>query len=492
MKKIREYIAIIAVAGFVFQGCTKDFAEKNTDPNSIDRVTADVLLPGIIRSTVNEMVGESWGIGNIVIQHTAKVQFVSEDRYIWGDRDGLWNNMYNNLRDLDKLLVLSEGTNANNYKGIALVLRAWMFSLLTDAYGDIPYSEAGKGETGIYQPKYDTQENVYEGILNDLRTANELLGSSGETVSGDLIYGGEVAKWKKLANSLRIRYLMRISDKKDIKAEFQQILNNPDTYPVFEEANKNEDNGTLRYLVAAPNQFPMYTTRSGSFDEFRLSKTLEDKLKAFGDSRLQVFAQPTDASVAGGSPAYVGVPNGLNEVDALIYNGGPNNVSRVGSIYYKGSITEEGLNVAVGYIMGYPELQFILAEAVQKELVTSTKTAQWYYEEGIKASFDYFGAAMPSGYLSHAGVQFSGGDALNLIGTQKWISLFFTGLEAWFDWRRTNIPAIIPGPSNQNDNKVPVRFAYPVSEQSLNPDGRSEAVARQGEDTYNTKVWWDK
>lgn len=486
MKKIKKYIVLIAAGALLFPSCTKDYVEKNTDPNAITDVTADLLLPGIIRTATNRMVDESWGIGNIVIQHTAKVQFVSEDRYTWGDRSGLWDNMYDNLRNVQLLLELSNKNNANNYKGVTLILRAWMYSLLTDAYGDIPYSQATSGVSGILQPKYDTQEAVYAGILSDLKTAGDLLGP-GETLVGDLIYGGDVAKWKKLANSLRLRYLMRISGKKDVKAEMQAIISNPTATPIF---TGNDDNGTLEYLTSAPNQFPLYTARSGSFDEFRLSKNLGDKLGAFSDPRITAFAQPTDASASTGKPVYVGVPNGLNEVAALAFNGGPNNVSRVGALFYKGSITERGLKVAKGYIMGYPELQFILAEAAKKGLITG-KTTKEYYEEGIKAAFQYADVTIPADYLTRTGVAFADASALELIGTQKWIALFFTGLEAWFDWRRTNIPVITPGTDNVNGGKVPVRFAYPRSEQTLNPASLSEAVARQGADNYNTKVWWD-
>ncbi|MCF2493282.1 SusD/RagB family nutrient-binding outer membrane lipoprotein [Dyadobacter chenhuakuii] len=491
MKKIRQYTLMILAAAFFLPACTDNFVEKNTDPNAITAVTPDLLLPGIIRTAVNQMVDQSWSIGNIVIQHTAKIQFVSEDRYTWGDRDGLWENMYNNLRNVQLLIEISDRNKANNYKGISLIMRAWMYSLLTDAYGDIPYSEATKGVTGILQPKYETQEAVYNGILADLKTANEILGP-GEVVVGDLIYNGDVSKWKKLANSLRLRYLMRISNVKDVKADMQAIIDNPTANPVFSDANKNEDNGVLRYLTSAPNQFPLYTARQGSFDEFRLSKNLGDKLTALADPRIAIFAQPTDASVAANAPKYVGVPNGLNEVAALDYNGGPNNVSRAGSLFYKGSITERGLNVAKGYIMGYPELQFILAEAVKKGLVKSPKTAKIHYEEGVKAAFGYANVTMPANYLTTPGSAYSETDALTLIGTQKWIALFFTGLEAWFDWRRTGIPTITPGVDNVNSGKVPVRFAYPRSEQTLNPTSLAEAVSRQGADNYNTKVWWDK
>jgi hypothetical protein len=125
-------------------------------------------------------------------------------------------------------------------------------------------------------------------------------------------------------------------------------------------------------------------------------------------------------------------------------------------------------------------------------LIKTASTAKFHYEEGIKAAFDYADVTMPANYLTSPGVAYSDANALTLIGTQKWIALFFTGLEAWFDWRRTGIPTITAGVDNVNGGKVPVRFAYPRSEQTLNPNSLNEAVARQGADNYNTKVWWDK
>lgn len=482
-----KYIYALIIGIVLIPSCTKDFEEFNGNPDAITEVTPDLLLPGILRTSVNQMVDQSWSIGNIVIQHTAKIQFVSEDRYNWGDRDGLWNNVYDNMRNVQLLISLSEQKNVPNYKAVALILRAWMFSLVTDAYGDAPYSEAIQGVTGILQPKYDAQEDIYNGILSDLEAANALFDESAGTVVGDILYAGDLLKWKKLANSLRLRYLMRISNKVDVKAAMQAIISDPGTTPIFDDANKNADNGTLTYLTTAPNQFPLYTARSGSFDEFRLSKTLGDKLDDFDDPRIQVFSQPTDA---GG--VYAGVPNGLNEVDALAYNGGPNNISRVGNLFYQGSVTPVGIQVAKGYIMGYPELQFILAEAVKKGMITTGKSAQQHYEEGIRASFDYFKTNMPSDYLSRPGVAYNETDALELIGTQKWIALFFTGLEAWFDWRRTDIPKLVPGRDNVNGDKIPSRFAYPRSEQTLNAASREAAVAAQGADDFNTKVWWDE
>ena len=191
MKRVEMYLLVIVMGMALMPSCTKDFQEKNANPDAITDVTPELLVPGILRSTVNEMVNESWGIGNIVIQHTAKIQFVSEDRYTWGDRDGLWNNIYDNMRNVQLLIALSEQKNVPNYKAISLVIRAWMFSLVTDAYGDVPFSEATNGIKGILQPKYDSQESIYEGILADLETANTIFDPAAGTVGGDIIYNGD-------------------------------------------------------------------------------------------------------------------------------------------------------------------------------------------------------------------------------------------------------------------------------------------------------------
>ncbi len=471
----------VLITSIILPACTKEFREKNANPNAISEVTPNLLLPGILKTTINHMVDQSWGIGNIVIQHTAKIQFVSEDRYTWGDRSGLWNTMYNKMRDVEILVDLAEEKELPNYKAVALILKSWMYALLTDAYGDVPYTEAIKGLDGLLTPKYDSQESIFEGIQADLSTAISSFDAAGNSIDGDILFNGDFDKWKKLAYGLKLRYYLRISAKKDVKAEMQAIVNNPAN--LFDS---NEDNATLTYLTISPNQFPLHTTRAGSFDEFRLSKTLGDKLIQLDDPRIEVFAQKTDAT-----GAYVGVPNGLNEVDALAYAGGPNNVSRVGNYYFLDAITSRGLDIAKGYVMGYHELQFILAEAVQKGLIATGETAQWHYEEGIRSSFSYFDVPMPANYLSRTGVAFSTADANELIGTQKWISLFFTGLEAWFDWRRTRIPNIQPGAANVNNDRIPIRFAYPRLEQTLNANSRTQAISAQGwsEDTYNEKVW---
>lgn len=504
MKLFKSVLPVIGIA--LLTGCTKDFSDTNTNKNNTTTVTPDLLLSGIIKSSMDRQVSEAWGIGNIVVQHHAKIQFVNEDRYGWNEQNGIWSTVYGNYRNIQNIFTAVNGDEKNPYYGVALIMKSWLFSLATDAYGDVPYTEAGKAKTdGLYQPVYDKQEDIYTAILADLKKANEALATASGSFTGDLLYGGgssSLLKWRKLANSLRLRYLMRLSKKKNVNTEMQAIVGDPVNNPVF---TGNADNAEFRYLSAAPNQWPLYGSRVGSFDEFRVSKTLTDRLSALNDTRINVFGRPTQASVAAGTPVIQGVPNGLSDVDALAYNGGVQGVSRVGYTFACLVCNDAGQaapdpSAARALLMTYAELQFILAEAKQKGMIT-TGDAEVYYTNGINANFAYWqsvvpagynlNVAMPAGYLSQPAVAFSGTDneKLEKIALQKWVALYFNGLEAWFDWRRTGMPVITPGPANLNNNKVPVRYIYPLSEQSLNGTNRAAAVTRQGADDMNTRPW---
>lgn len=490
----------------LFASCTKNFREINTDRNNPTAVTSDLLLSGIISSSLNNQVGEAWSIGNLVVQYNAKIQFVNEDRYGWAELNSIWNNVYSNYRNLQNIFTQVGSNTASPYYGVSLILKSWMFSLVADAYGDAPYSQAGKGKTdAAYQPVYDKQEDIYTGILADLKKANEVLATASGPFSGDLIYGGgpsAIIKWRRLANSLRLRYLLRLSKQKSVSSEMQAILNDPINNPIF---TGNLDNAELKYLAAAPNQWPLYGSRVGSFDEIRLSKTFSDRLTALNDSRIRVFGRPTQNSVTAGTPVIQGIPNGLSDVAALAFNGGPQNVSRVGYTFACLVCNDPGQAAPLpdaprGLLMTYAELQFILAEARQRNFIT-TGTAATYYNQGIAANFSYWQSvvpaaynlqiAMPTGYMTQPAVELTGTNTeiLSKIALQKWIALYFNGLEAWFDWKRTGLPEIVPGPGNLNNNLVPVRFIYPISEQALNAANRAAAVQRQGADNINTRTW---
>jgi hypothetical protein len=411
------------------------------------------------------------------------------------------------MRNVQNMIDLASSNSPvqQNYLGVALILKSWLFSLATDSYGDIPYSEAIKAKTsGVYLPKYDTQEAIYNGLLADLKKANEILGTSNETIAGDILYNGSVIKWRRLANSLRLRLLMRLSKKRSVNADMQAIVGNLTQNPIM---TSNDDNAELKYLADVPaNQWPLYSSRVGSFDEIRVGKTLSDRLRAINDPRLSVFGRPSQRSIAAGTPVIEGVPNGLGDVAALNFNGGPQGVSRVGYSYACLVCNDNNQaaplpNVARGILMNYSELQFILAEASEKGMITSSTSTETYYLNGVQSNFAYYAAMVPAAYgitvtppatyYTQPAVAYVGTstEKLGKIALQKWVSLFFTGLEAWFDWRRTGLPVIVPGVDNLNNNRVPVRFIYPLSEQALNKVNRDAAVARQGVDDINTLIW---
>lgn len=517
MKISKIIVAALMVA--TVTSCDKDFEEINQNPNSPTEVPASLLLPTVIRGAVYEMAGLAWNYGNVVMQHTAKIQFTNEDRYNWGPQSDPYQEFFGLLRDVNNIYKLSEEQGDKNYMGVALVLKSWMFHVMTDTYGDLPYSQALQAKDAVNFPEFDTQEAIYAGIISDLRDANTLLGSSSESVSGDILYGGEISSWKKFANSLLLRIHMRLSDRNDPSTAMQSILNDPATFPIFES---NADQAAIEFLPDAPNQQPLYTTRSGSFDEFRLSERMEGTLKTINDPRLFVYAQPTtdsDAGLVGVVDDYEGVPNGLADEEALQYSpsgdptkGGSNFISRVGIMFACRACNVELASpiAAQVVLMSYSELQFVLAEARERGFITSGDAAT-YYNNGVQASFDYYESRLElaakdntayndlvnivqpaASYFTQADVEYTGTqeERLEKIGTQKWIALFFNGLESWADWRRTGYPTITPGPAAVISN-VPTRFQYPTGVQALNLEAYQAAIARQGSDDLATRVWWD-
>ncbi|WP_198439686.1 SusD/RagB family nutrient-binding outer membrane lipoprotein [Pareuzebyella sediminis] len=515
MKKIAFVSALI----FMMLGCTDEFDTINVNPNFPASAQPELLLPGIQREMAYEWGNEGWEEGFTVVQYGARLQFTSGDIYNWSPSGTPYNDAYASLRDVENIIRdTRDNPEAQNYYGVALIMKSWIMSYVTDAYGDVPYTEATQGiSDGNVTPAFDPQQTIYNGILEDLETANTVLAGQAN-ISGDIFYGGDIVKWQKFANSLRLRLLMRISDVDNAKAVagMTQIASDPATYPIFES---NADMAVVQWNSDNPQS--KYDTRSGSFDEVRLSLTLETRLKALNDTRLVVFAQPTSASGKGiysdNFDDYVGMPNGLDDEAALGYSpsgnpdeSGSNFISRLGILIACRACNPEQASptAAQTIIMSYSELQFILAEAREKGWI-SVGTTEEYYQNGIRASFEYYTDRVSAGgwteiatamqetdldaYLAQPAVALTGSsdEILEKIYLQKWISLFYTGFEGWSDWRRTGSPEVVPGPDAVNGGQVPVRFQYPNSVKATNEANYEAAVSRMGADNINTKLWWD-
>ncbi|MBK7172850.1 MAG: SusD/RagB family nutrient-binding outer membrane lipoprotein [Bacteroidales bacterium] len=284
MKKIR--IAGIAVALtavlLIIGACTKDFESINTDPNNagLEKAAPGMLLTSAIESMTDRVheifVGEE--MGNCWAQHEAKCQYTDEDRYIYRTSvvNATWSSFYAaNGMDVQTLYNVAVDRQHNNYQGIALVLKGYISTLLTDMFGPVPYTDAWKGSENTL-PAYDSQETIYRDVIAKLETANSLLSEDGGDIEGDILFDNDIMKWKKFANSLRMRLLLRMSakDAAFVTTEMSKMVADAATYPVFES---NSDNAALQYLGSAPNNHPINENRK-TRDDHRVSKTLTDMM----------------------------------------------------------------------------------------------------------------------------------------------------------------------------------------------------------------------
>lgn len=475
MYKILLALAVI----FLAPACTRNFEEINDNPNfpTVDEANPALLLSKILFETGNELTASiAWGLGNTIAQLVATNNFTDTDRYLLGTYEGTWNLFYRNMRDANNLLVLGKSLDNNTYQAAALTLRAWLLANTTEMWGDVPYSEALQGKEGLFLPKYDAQSDIYTNILADLEQA-AAFASQGGTMDGDILFDGNAEKWERLANSLRVRYLMRLENKwgalgLDGSAELQDLVNAGKLF------QGNEDNGAIPYLEST-NRWPLNTARVGSFDEKRMSQRIEGVLKDLNDPRMPILFRPVDNPE---SDEFVGVPNGLSEDAASNFNGGANNQSRLGTRF-----REEPAAVEM-VIMHYSELMFLLAEAAQKGYISGAATD--YYEAGVTGNMNYLDITDETAiadYLAQANVALTESE-LERIATQKWLSLFMVGNEAWFDFRRTGLPELVPGPDAVL-SELPSRIQYPSVEQVLNGPNYDAAITAQGADENTTKMW---
>ena len=482
----------IILFGLLFITSCDHFEDLNTPSDAILKATPEELLPGIIRSAVNATVKDAFLTGNHAAQLTARNFGVEIDIYNWTGISTTWFNLYNILRDVKDLKQKAKSNNQPNYQAIALILESWLFSILTDAYGDIPYSQGGNGViTRDFTPKYDTQETIYKGtngLLAILERANNFIDLNQDPIQNDILFDNDLLKWKKLCNSLRIRLLLRISGKESVATRMTNIVENQ---PIITSL---EDQAVLKYLDEFPNDYPILQLKSGVFDAARIGENAVQTFKTYDDPRLGVYARPTDASINTNTPEYLGWINGAIGCDT--------DGSKLGLTYHDFPNHPTSSNKADGIIMTHAEVAFIIAEVIQRGWLT-TGNAGEYYKAGIQSSMDYYDVDYEDfdwidfeDFYANSGVQYN--NTLLQITEQKWLALFFTGLEPYFEIRRrmaeenydwTIFPFLTPPCNNINNDQFPLRFLYPNEEILLNSRNYEEAVNRLGGNTINHKMW---
>jgi len=522
MKTIHKLI-LMASAFLLTVGCTNKFEEINTNPNNPDRIEQPkLLLSGVIRQLGN--LGDVKYYGSVLGDYLVD-QYVSMFNDVFNST--LTGELYYDGRDVQDMINIAEQYKQPHIEAMGIIIKSFMFQQMTDTYGDFPYSEAFQGKTGqIFSPKYDSQEDIYNDLILQLGSANELLMQTSAEEIGvyDCLYNGDLLKWRKFANSLKLRLLMRMSGKKDVSKSISDMVSNPDKYPLM---TSNNDIAAITYLDDESSHWcPPYNAKLEKFNgtEF-MSVIIEGHLKALNDPRIKVYFSPTIKGVEQGKYVYAGVPNCVRDADAANFNGGDSYNSRKGYIYAPRLLDAvyASPTAAQSILLNYSEVMFNLAEAREKGLI-STGDAVTYYKNGIKASFEYWASRIPdkfkemksmatpptealeaadvipnASYYEQANVAYTGTQAQKLekIGVQKWISLYMCGIEGWSEWRRTGYPtdiSITPPrslPSSSNLAAWPRRVPYPQNEQVYNTEQYNAAVTRQGADNPLTRMWWD-
>jgi hypothetical protein len=472
-------VAVLALA--LAPAACSDLTGLNNNPNAPTDVPAEFLLPQAIRSGIELSFD-----GTMMLSHTgiwsghyAQIQYPDEEVGMVrpGNMDFYWNSYYSGpLKDIQEVIDKGDASNAPNHEGIGLIWRSWLFHQVTDLWGDIPYSEALSGRTNT-TPAYDAQQAVYNGLIADLAAGAGMLTAGGRTFgSGDILYGNDPAKWRRFANSLRMRLAMRMVSAAPAAAQAAFVA----AYNAG-GFTSNADNAMLAW-PGAPYENPLHENFLGR-DDHSISGALVDTLVSLNDPRLALYAER-----AASDNTYRGHYNGYDDPPLAL-----GAYSRIGNFWRaRGAATPTA-------IITYAEVLFLQAEAAQRGWIPASPAT--LYTQAITASMDLYDPQSPAGnptnaeiaaYLAQPAVVFNPATALRQIHLQLWIALYGNANEAFAHWRRTGVPQLTPGP-DLTISRIPVRFSYPSGEQSFNSANLSSAVQRQGGgNDLVTPLWWMK
>ncbi|MDR1715992.1 MAG: SusD/RagB family nutrient-binding outer membrane lipoprotein [Prevotella sp.] len=506
MKTINKFTIIAAILLLsILTGCS-NFDDLNTNPDSTSQVSASLLCTNVVLR-IAKFDGRD-----------AKAM-ISENalpKYVGYANEGQMGTQYNTigsnsfdamtvLPNIDKMLEYAQGSPMeNSYKGVAGFVRAAVFFKLTMELGDIPYTEANKGASGVYKPSYDTQEDVFRGILNELKEADQFF-ANGSTFEGDPTpYNGDPAKWRRASNALALKVLITLSKKEneaslEIKKRFAEIVN---TGNLLETST-----GFFGLNYSSQNKHPLSSTNDLFTSKTIISSLLVDNLKTLGDRRLFYFAEPAGAAIAGGKTesdedAYIGVDVSM-DYSAMNADHSANKYSLLNKRYLKEDACEPRM------ILTYAEQQLIIAEARVRGWIT-TSDAKTYYESGVKSALasimatkaEYaHGKAITQEYIDsyftgNAAFKAAADEQLKQIWTQRYILNFMQEAQtSFFEYRRNSYPDFPVNPATSlnenNKNGLPMRWLYPGSETNYNRDNLTEALDRQyeGYDEINKLMW---
>lgn len=544
MKNWIKHTKVLSLATLIAFGSCESLDEINNNPNGVSPSDANVnmLMPTV-------MVGAAKNMNNLgyqdiagVVQHTQKDGWFSgHNSYDWGPND--WNGYYGLLRTNEFLIKRSEEVGSDFHKAIGLTMKSFLFGMVTDLWGDAPYTYAlqgSKSELDYQFPIYDSQEVIYKGVIEDLKAAAAIFASTSSVnviPQYDIYFGGNATRWQKFANSLLLRYYMRISDKlPEIAKPGIEAIYNSGNY--LTDASEDV---TMAYLGASSDDsWPTAASfdAGSNFRRLKPANTLLDPMLETNDPRVKVWFRPVHCrwvedkalavaydpfirkngviqdgvvslgdeqylqEIAAGNTftrhynpdllgykldtrEYVGVPTGLINPSAHNLNPTPGqqlenqHVSQIGDVY---RLAKHDLLKA--RLISTAEVSFILAEAAVKGYAVGN--AEAHYLNGINASLKTWGVSGDyAAYVAQPGVAFDG--TAKQILTQKWIASWTSATEAWFDYRRTGLPDFKVGPASM-EPVMPVRFPYGNNELNFNNEEVTTAVGRLQLSEYGTEI----
>lgn len=514
MKKILILTGLIALVTGL-SSCDKGFEEVNRNP-----VQSTSIDPGYLFTSAEFYT--TFGSSTIQYEETIVQQIVTPfgginngGNYNQDYRDNtrvLWNNLYSGTNNGNngpvKLLadVMNQtraDTNRSNLYQMSRIWRAYVFQLLVDSYGDVPYTTAGGAFLqSTYLPVYDKQQDIYNDLLKEVDEATAALNAGKRTEAGDIFYGGNIARWKRLGNSLMLRMGMRLSKVDPAKA--QAIVQKAYQGGVMES---NADNVKIQYTSIFNS--PLSNLWNGTEKaNFYLAEPFVSYLKSTNDPRLKSiatkYAEPSkdpSATTEDNNPAnQIGMPLGYDNTSITGASGYPGNVSSGGWKYSQLNRRSVAKVDAPQYYITYAQTQLLLAEAAQRGWIGGDAAA--FYKTGVTAHMAQMAEYSASVAIAQADIDaylaahpFDASKALEQINTQYWVASFLNGPEAWANWRRSGYPVLKPNqyPGKTIQGDFIRRLTYPLNEKSVNATNYNAAVQRMGgNDDLDTRVFWDK
>ncbi|MFN4285698.1 MAG: SusD/RagB family nutrient-binding outer membrane lipoprotein [Lacibacter sp.] len=478
IKTIGFALGLLALSSTGCKKAINDFGNVNLNPNATTSPITSALLTNVLANVGSNVWGSAINTtAGLYCQYMSETQYTDISRYAtptinWdgvyaGPMYDLQNIINTNTNPDTKAAAAQYGSNANQI-AIARILKAYYFMVLTDAYGDLPYSQALQGRGVI---PYDKQENIYPALLTELKEAVAGF-DAGPTVQGDVMYGGNVTKWRKFANSLRAILALRMSKVypnagQTAATEFAAAL-------AAGVIDANADNAAIPYPGGNyRNPIYNYYVITQRFD-YAVSKTMTDQLTALNDPRINVFGSSTK-----------GFPYGLTRNDALTWQSANPDFA----FLYAFTATPQTQPM---FLVTAGQVYLARAEAARRGW-TSENVANMY-TAGITAEMNRWGITNPaaiSAYLAQPAVALDGGaNDLRKIAEQRWLAHFPDGNQGWAEWRRTGFPALSPAPGQ--GNPIPRRIPYGPNEPQLNAANYQAAAALYNNNSQNARVWWDR